>query len=179
MGVDAASRSRAKAGGRTTLSKAAEQVGRLTDERKLFRGGRASQISTGFGARIGVGRLVQMRPDFFENYTQRTVTMKLSAEAQNWLSYLSVRFDLEPHEAMLAQQAAQTWDEIVAAKKLVAKHGLVVHTDRGGLKSNPAVAVLKDARLLFARLVKQLDVGVALPPIPGARQHRKKAQCLD
>ena len=98
----------------------------------------------------------------------------LSDEASTWLHYLDCRFELEPHERMLAKQAAETWDEIAAAKALVDKEGLMVRTDRGGWKSNPATSVLKDARLLFARLVKQLDLGAELPPIPGARQHRKR-----
>ena len=98
----------------------------------------------------------------------------LSEEAANWLQYLDCRFDLEPHERMLATQAAQVWDEIAGAKAIIAKEGLTIKTDRGGRKSNPAAAALRDNRHLFAKLIKQLDLGVELPPIPGARPHRRK-----
>lgn len=98
----------------------------------------------------------------------------LSDEAANWLQFLEVRFDLEPHERMLATQAAQVWDEISEVKAVIAKEGFTTKTTRGGRKSNPATAVLRDLRLLFAKLVKQLDLDVELPPIPGVRLHRKK-----
>ena len=100
--------------------------------------------------------------------------MKLSDEAQNWVDYCGCKFLLEPHEQMLLLQAAQVHDEIAQAKALVVKEGLTIKTDRGSKKSNPAVAILRDARTMFAKLVKQLDLGAELPPIPGMRPHRKR-----
>jgi P27 family predicted phage terminase small subunit len=67
-------------------------------------------------------------------------------------------FDLEPHHLKLLQAACEAWDRMTLAREAVAKDGLTFRAANGDLKTNPAVAIERDARTGFARLVRELDL---------------------
>jgi phage terminase small subunit len=97
----------------------------------------------------------------------------LSAEALAWVHYYERKFNLEPHDRMLLRQAAKLHDEITELEAIIAKEGHTVRTDRGGSKANPAVAILANNRNLLSKLIRQLDLNVAVT-IPGAVSHSRK-----
>jgi P27 family predicted phage terminase small subunit len=82
----------------------------------------------------------------------------LSEEAREWWQSVTRDFDLEPHHLKLLQCAAEAWDRMTLARKAVAKGGLTFRDSNGNLKANPAVAIERDARTAFARLVRELDL---------------------
>jgi P27 family predicted phage terminase small subunit len=82
----------------------------------------------------------------------------LTAEAKQWWRAVTTDFDLEPHHLKLLQAACEAWDRMTLARKAVAKDGLTFRASNGDLKSNPAVAIERDARTAFARLVRELDL---------------------
>jgi P27 family predicted phage terminase small subunit len=82
----------------------------------------------------------------------------LSKEAREWWQSVTTDFDLEPHHLKLLQAACEAWDRMTLARDAVAKDGLTFRDDKGNLKANPAVAIERDARTLFARLLRELDL---------------------
>jgi P27 family predicted phage terminase small subunit len=82
----------------------------------------------------------------------------LSEEAREWWQSVTRDFDLEPHHLKLLQAACEAWDRMTLAREAVANDGITFRAANGDLKSNPAVAIERDARTAFARLVRELDL---------------------
>ncbi|MDP9233728.1 MAG: hypothetical protein M3P01_04145 [Actinomycetota bacterium] len=82
----------------------------------------------------------------------------LSAEARRWFDETTNDYSLEPQHLKLLQAAAEAWDSCQKARKIVAKEGQIVHDRYDKPKSHPAVAIERDSRLAFARLVRELDL---------------------
>ena len=95
----------------------------------------------------------------------------LRAATRRW--YLSVvsDYDLESHHLRLLQAAAEAWDRCQEARQALKRDGAYVQ-GRYGLRAHPAVAVDRDSRLAFARLLRELDLdGEAMPdPRPPRRR---------
>ena len=82
----------------------------------------------------------------------------LSAASKKWWRAVLDSYDLEPHHLKLLEAAATAWDRMVEARALVDAEGLVVHDRWGQAKAHPAVNIERDARIAFARLVRELDL---------------------
>ena len=83
----------------------------------------------------------------------------LSDEASAWWRNVIRDFDLELHHVRLLQAACEAWDMGQAAREALATHGsLTVTNPSGALVAHPAVAIQRDARLGFARLLRELDL---------------------
>lgn len=88
----------------------------------------------------------------------------LSAEAALWWRSVTTDFDLEPHHLRLLQSACEAWDRQQEARQAVADHGSLTFTKANGdIVAHPAVAIEKDARIAFARLVRELDLDAGAP----------------
>lgn len=93
----------------------------------------------------------------------------LSADASRWWLSVVQDYDLEPHHLRLLQSAAEAWDRMQQARTALAKHGGLTFTGANGdLKAHPAIAIERDARIAFARLVRELDLD-AEPPAERSR----------
>jgi hypothetical protein len=99
---------------------------------------------------------------------------KLSAEAQNWVDYCEVRYILEPHQRFILQEAARVFDQMTMLNQRVDRESPTVKTERGSRKANPNFVALQSARFMFCKLLKQLDIDVEVPPVPGSNPKRKK-----
>jgi phage terminase small subunit len=75
-------------------------------------------------------------------------------------------FALEQHHERLLTLAAEAWDQAVAAREELAKVGTYFADRFGQPKAHPAVAVERDARIAFARLVRELDLDSDHSPDP-------------
>lgn len=94
----------------------------------------------------------------------------LAPETRAWVLAVVADFDLDQHHHRLLILAAQAFDRAEQARLILARDGLVTCTDAGGLKAHPAVAIERDARIAFARLLRELDLDMtgideARPPI--------------
>lgn len=88
----------------------------------------------------------------------------LSDAAKAWWREVLRDFDLEPHHLHLLALAAGAWDRAEQARRTLAEHGAVTFVAANGdLKTHPAVAVERDARIAFARLVRELDLDGGAP----------------
>jgi hypothetical protein len=86
-------------------------------------------------------------------------------------------WQLDDHHVRLLTLAAEAWDRCSQARRLLDKHGLT-YTDRfDAPRTRPEVAIERDCRLAFDRLVRSLDLDE--PPMPPAdrlalRSRRKR-----
>jgi P27 family predicted phage terminase small subunit len=83
----------------------------------------------------------------------------LTEEAAAWWRQAVTDFEFEPHHLRLLQAACEAWDRMQQARQALADHGGLTFTDeRGTIRAHPAVAMERDARVAFARLVRELDL---------------------
>lgn len=92
----------------------------------------------------------------------------LAPETAEWWRAVLGDYELEAHHLRLLRLACEAWDRCQQARDILDRDGLTTETDSGGLKTHPAVAIERDARLAFARLLRELDLD-AEPPQDRAR----------
>lgn len=91
----------------------------------------------------------------------------LSAEMRSWWSAVVADWTIDECELHLLTAACEAWDRGRQARELLAKHGLTFKDRFGSPRARPEVAVERDSRLAFARLLKQLDLTDEPPREPG------------
>jgi phage terminase small subunit len=87
----------------------------------------------------------------------------LSEASREWWAVTVAEFDLEPHHIRLLTLAAEAFDRAQEARERIAEDGAYV-TDRfGQLRPHPGVAIERDSRLAFARMVRELNLSSEAP----------------
>ncbi|RIK66286.1 MAG: hypothetical protein DCC66_13440 [Planctomycetota bacterium] len=85
------------------------------------------------------------------------------ATAEWWRSVIQ-DYALEPHHVRLLTLAAEAFDRAMEAREALAAAGsLTYQTARGEPKPRPEVAIERDARIGFARLLRELALDVNAP----------------
>jgi phage terminase small subunit len=74
-----------------------------------------------------------------------------------WVSVVAT-YRLEEHHVRLLTLAGEAWDRAAQAREVLARDGIVVSDRYGAPKAHPAVAIERDARIAFARMVRELDL---------------------
>lgn len=87
----------------------------------------------------------------------------LSPDTQFWWAEVMSDYELDAHHVRLLTMACESWDTNETARRLIAEQGMTFKDDRGNLRLNPAVQVAKDAKIVFARIIRELDLDVAPP----------------
>ena len=86
-------------------------------------------------------------------------------------------FELEEHHRKLLLLACEAFDRCTEARELLARDGLTIPTGAGGQKAHPAVAIERDSRLAFTRVLRELDLDTEAPPEgrrpPALRSNRR------
>jgi len=80
-----------------------------------------------------------------------------------WKSVVS-EWDLDPHHVRLLTLAAESWDRATEARETLARMGTFYQDRFRQPKPHPAVAVERDSRIAFARLLRELDLDHVSPP---------------
>ncbi len=95
----------------------------------------------------------------------------LQPATAEWWEATCTAYVLEPHHVRLLTLAAEAWDRGQEARQILAADGITV-TDRfDQVRPHPAVAIERDARLSFARLMRELDLDSE--PAPLSRPPRR------
>jgi phage terminase small subunit len=89
----------------------------------------------------------------------------LQPNTRRWFAGVTNEYDLEPHHERLLQAAAEAWDRLQEAREALRKDGTYVE-GRYGKRAHPAVAVERDSRVAFARLLRELDLDGEPAPDP-------------
>jgi P27 family predicted phage terminase small subunit len=88
----------------------------------------------------------------------------LKAATRKWFSNVVESYELEEHHHRLLTLAAEAWDRASEARKAIDDHGLT-YTDRfNAPRLRPEVAVERDSRIAFARLLRELGLDEAGTP---------------
>jgi len=88
----------------------------------------------------------------------------LSDEATAWWRDVLRDYALEAHHLRLLQAASEAWDRMQQARQALADHGGLTFTDpNGNIRAHPCVAMERDARTAFARLLRELDLDAGAP----------------
>ena len=82
-----------------------------------------------------------------------------------WLSVVE-GYDLEPHHIKILTLAAESWDRCVQARNRLRKYGITYQDRFDQPKSRPEVAIERDSRIAFARLVRELGLDLEEPESP-------------
>lgn len=101
----------------------------------------------------------------------------LAPATRAWWVDVIVNYELDPHHVKLLTLAGESWDRGTQARQALAEAGLTF-TDRfGAPHARPEVAIERDSRLAFARLLRELDLDVEPPPAgrrpPSLRSNRR------
>lgn len=93
----------------------------------------------------------------------------LEKATRAWWSEVIRVYELESHHLRLLEAACEAWDRTVQARKELEKHGSITYKNRfGEPRPHPAVAIERDSKTLFARLLRELDLDVE-PPLEAKR----------
>ncbi|MBA4107892.1 MAG: hypothetical protein C0485_19340 [Pirellula sp.] len=87
----------------------------------------------------------------------------LSPSAAEWFDGVLEEFDLEPHHIRLLTLAAEAWDRGVQAREALKEHGMTYLDRFGAPHARPEIAIERDCRIAFARLVRELALDVSEP----------------
>ena len=100
-------------------------------------------------------------------------TKHLKPETAAWAESIEQDYCLQEHHLRLLQLAAECWDQITDCLKVLAAKGPVYEDRFGQPKSRPEIAILRDGRTAFARLLRELnlDDGDSEAPRPPTIHH--------
>jgi P27 family predicted phage terminase small subunit len=84
------------------------------------------------------------------------------ATSQWWLDVMT-EYDLESHHVRLLTKACESWDRSEQAREGLLRHGITFEDRFGFPRARPEIAIERDSRIAFARLVRELGLDVAPP----------------
>ena len=98
----------------------------------------------------------------------------LTESSRSWWAGIVAEYDLEPHHLRLLTLAAESWDRGQQARETIAESGPFYTNKADETRAHPAVAVERDSRIAYARLMRELDLdGI---PDPDSRPPRIRSR---
>lgn len=92
-----------------------------------------------------------------------TAPRHLRPATKRWWRDVLDEYDLEAHDIRLLTLAGEAWDRGQQAREIVDRDGMTF-TDRFGQpKARPEVAIERDSRIGFARLLRELSLDIGEP----------------
>lgn len=88
----------------------------------------------------------------------------LRPATRKWFTAVLADFDLDPHHVRLLTLAAEAWDRCQSAREIIDADGMTFHDRFGQPKARPEIAIERDSRIGFARLIRELGLDVEPPP---------------
>ena len=91
---------------------------------------------------------------------KREVPSHLRPDTRAWWESVQADYVLEPHHVRVLTLAAEAWDRCTQAREVIDREGLT-YTDRfDAPKARPEIAIERDSRLAFARLIREINLDV-------------------
>ena len=87
----------------------------------------------------------------------------LRPDTRAWWQSVHQDYDLEEHHSRLLTLACEAWDRAGQARGILARDGIVIAGREAAARPHPAVAIERDARIAFARLIAQLNLDAEWP----------------
>ncbi len=98
----------------------------------------------------------------------------LTEASRTWWSGIVAEYALEDHHLRLLTLAGEAWDRGLEARETLATAGAYYTNKAGEPRAHPAVAVERDCRIAYARLLRELDLDGA--PEPDMRPPRIRSR---
>jgi phage terminase small subunit len=98
----------------------------------------------------------------------------LRPETAAWWEHVTANWALDEHHLRLLRLAAEAWDRTQQAREALDEKGLTYLDRFGAPRSRPEIAVERDNKLIFARLLSALDLDAEPPAPPLALRPYKK-----
>ena len=89
---------------------------------------------------------------------QPVTTDHLSAAMRGFYRAIGRKYQLAPHHKKLLMAACEAHDEMTTANDRVRREGQTVVDRHGQVRPHPCVAISRDARTSFARLIRELGL---------------------
>jgi phage terminase small subunit len=101
----------------------------------------------------------------------------LAPGTRKWFATVVRDYELEEHHVRLLTAAGEAWDRMQEARAVIAKDGMTYQDRFNQPKARPEIAIERDSRLGFARLLRELALDVSAPddsrpPVLGAGRRR-------
>jgi len=80
-----------------------------------------------------------------------------------WWAAIARDYHLEDHHLLLLTAASEAWDRLQEARGRIAADGAYLADRFGVLRAHPAIGVETQARIGFARLIRELGLDLADP----------------
>ena len=103
------------------------------------------------------------RPIAVQSSTRTDAPAHLEPPTAEWWASVVDDYGLEPHHVRLLSLAAEAWDRGQAARTIIDAEGLTFEDRFGQPKARPEVAIERDSRLSFARLLRELALDYEEP----------------
>jgi len=87
----------------------------------------------------------------------------LQPATRKWWRSVQNEYVLQPHHRRLLSLAGEAWDRGQEAREILDREGLTYVDRFGSPRARPEVAVERDSRLSFARLLRELALDVDPP----------------
>lgn len=98
---------------------------------------------------------------------QDSAPSHLRPETASWWQTVVAEFELEPHHLHLLRLACEAWDRGQEAREALAQHGSVFVDRFGQPRARPEIAIERDSRISFARMLRELALDVDSPTEDG------------
>src|SRR6476660_3334638 len=82
----------------------------------------------------------------------------LRPDTRTWWQSVHQDYDLGEHHSRLLTMACEAWDRAVQAREILAEDGITLGGREGGSRPHPCIAIERDSRIAFTRLVAQLNL---------------------
>ncbi len=70
---------------------------------------------------------------------------------------------VEGHDLARLEMACKTLDDLAVAEEQIKNDGMFTKNRYGSTVENPAVKTVKDLRLLFVKIIRELNLDVTVP----------------
>ena len=87
----------------------------------------------------------------------------LRLDTRAWWESVNQSYDLEEHHLRLLTMAADAWDRACQAREILERDGIVIGGREAAVRPHPCIAIERDSRIAFARLVAQLNLDAESP----------------
>jgi len=87
----------------------------------------------------------------------------LRPETRRWWRTVIQSYELEPHHLKLLTACAEAWDRMQEARETLARDGAYYRNRFSEPRPHPALAVERDSKTTFARMLRELRLDVPVP----------------
>ncbi len=87
----------------------------------------------------------------------------LQPATKAWFKQVAQDYEFEPHHFRLLTLACEAWDRCQQARAAIAEHGITYEDRFDQPRCRPEVAIERDSRIAFARLLREMALDLEPP----------------